>query len=68
MKRSSAGQHLYQRFRLPSGKLVEVRKVADGNRPEVIVREVNGDNELSAHEFYLRLDFLLQRATPVRNL
>lgn len=64
----SAAAWLYRRFRLPSNKLVEVRRVRDGNRPEVVVREVNDDNELSQHEYPLRLDFLLQYATQVRKM
>lgn len=62
----SANPYMYQRFILPSQKMVEVRRVGMGLRPEVVVREVNTDNELSSHEFNLRLDFLLQRGKPVR--
>ena len=59
----SASQYLYKRFVLPwNGKLIEVRKVQDGNRPEVVVREVDSNDELSLTEYSLRLDFLLQRA------
>jgi hypothetical protein len=55
----SAAQYLYKRFKL-NGKLLEVRRVEDGDRPEVVVRYVNDDNELSANEFNLTLRFLLK--------
>lgn len=57
-----------RRFRLPSTKLVEVRRVMSEEPHEVVVREVNEDNQLSCHEFTLALAFLLKYATPVRNL
>ncbi|MBH2008312.1 MAG: hypothetical protein I8H71_01295 [Xanthomonadaceae bacterium] len=63
----SAAQYLYKRFELPwNGKLVEVRKVQEGLRPEVVVREVDADDRLTTSEYSLRLDFLLQRARAVR--
>jgi hypothetical protein len=64
----SSAQYLYKRFLLPSGKMIEVRKVQDGTRPECVVREVNTDDQLSQGEYNLRLDFLLQRAKAVRHV
>ena len=64
----SAGQYLYKRFVLPSHKMVEVRKVEEGQRPECVVREVNDDNELSPGEFNLTLQFLLTQAREVRRV
>lgn len=63
-----AAKFLYRRFELPSTKVVEVRKVSEGTRPEVVVREVDENNRLSFHEFDLRLDFLLQRGREVPKL
>lgn len=64
----SVADHLYSRFVLPSEKMVEVRRVTEGRMPEVVVREVNKDNELSSHEYNLRLDFLLRHGKKVRSL
>lgn len=64
----SVADHLYKRFVLPSEKMVEVRRVTEGRMPEVVVREVNKDNELSSHEYNLRLDFLLRHGKKVRSL
>ena len=61
----SAAQYLYKRFRL-NGRLVEVRRVEDGVRPEVVVRYVNDNDELSANEFNLTLRFLLMFGQQVR--
>ena len=36
----SAGQYLYKRFVLPSQKMVEVRRVEEGQRPEGVARGV----------------------------
>ena len=59
---------MYRRFRLPSKKLVEIRRVERGHNPECVVREVNDDNELSSHEYPLTLQFLRQRCEEVRNV
>lgn len=61
----SANPYMYQRFILPSKKMVEVRRVEEGRRPEVVVREVNDDNQLSHHEFNLKLEFLLKYGKQV---
>lgn len=62
---SVAARCLYKRFRMPSGKLLEVRRVQEGERPEVVVREVNDDDELSPGEFVLSLRFLLGHGKEV---
>ena len=65
----SAAQYLYKRFALPkTGKLIEVRKVEEGQRPEVVVREVNDDDELSPGEYNFTLEFLLKHGREVRRV
>lgn len=61
----SAAKYLYSRFRL-NGKILEVRRIEDGDRPEVVVRYVNDDDELSSNEFNLTLRFLLAYGKQVR--
>lgn len=62
----NAEHYLFRRFSLPSGKLVEVRRIHDGDKPEVAVREVNDDDELAPGEFNLTLSFLLTRTRMLR--
>lgn len=62
----SAAQYLYRKYILPAGTMVQIRKVSEGTRPEVTVRNVNEDDELSAHEYSLRLDFVLKYGKAVR--
>ena len=64
---STAAIYLYKRFQL-NGKLIEVRRVEDGQNPEVVIRYVNDDDELSAHEVSLTLRFLLKYGKQVRRL
>lgn len=65
----SAAQYLYKRFTMPkSGKLIEVRRVAEGSHPEVTVREVDDNDELSAFEYELTLRFLLAHGKEVRRV
>lgn len=65
---SAAVMCLYKRFRMPSGKLLEVRRVEEGAHPEVVVREVNDDDELSPGEFNLSLRFILAHGREVRRV
>lgn len=65
----SASQYLYKRFEFPwNKKIVEVRRITEGLRPEAVVREVDHNNGLSEFEYVLRLEFLLQRARAVRHV
>ena len=66
--RAASCDYIYCRFVLPSKKMVEIRRVTRGRMPEVVVREVNNDNELSSHEYNLRLDFLLRHGKRVRHI
>ena len=65
----AAADYLYRRFSMPrTGKLLEVRKVREGARPEATVREVNDNDELSPHEYCVQLAFLLRHGTLVPKL
>lgn len=64
----SAAQFLYRRFTLPSKMLIEVRRVEEGAHPEVVVREVNDDDELSPGEFNLKLEFVAKYGKEVRRV
>lgn len=64
----SASQYLYTRWLMPSKKMIEVRKVQEGARPEVVVREVNHDNQLGPAEYSHTLQFLLTHGKKVRNV
>lgn len=64
---STASTYLYKRFRL-NNQLVEVRRVQDGADPEIVIRYVNDDDALSAHEVPLTLRFFVKFAIPVRRL
>lgn len=64
---STPASYVYRRFRI-NGKLLEVRNIKGETNPEVVVREVNDDDELSAHEYSLTLRFLLKYGTLIRRL
>ena len=64
---STAALYLYKRFQL-NGRLIEVRRVEDGQNPEIIIRYVNDDDELSTNEVALTLRFLLKYGKQVRRL
>ena len=63
---------IYSFFQLPSGKLVQVRKVSklepEDTQPAALVRYVNDDGELSPGEFHLSVRFLMQKARKVMSL
>jgi hypothetical protein len=65
---SAATLCLYKRFRMPSGNLLEVRRVTDGAHPEVVVRKVDENDKLSPGEFNLTLRFLLAYGREVRRV
>ncbi|WP_225784691.1 hypothetical protein [Xenophilus sp. Marseille-Q4582] len=56
---------LYSWFRLPSGQIVELRKITGDRNPEVVVRNVNFDGEMAAGEYSLTLRFLRTRCELV---
>lgn len=64
----SASQYLYTRWLMPSKKMIEVRRIENGARPEVVVREVNGDNQLCPGEYNHTLQFLLAHGQRVRDV
>jgi hypothetical protein len=64
----SASQYLYTRWLMPSKKMIEVRRVQDGARPEVVVREVNDNNQLGPAEYSHTLQFLLAHGKKVRHV
>jgi hypothetical protein len=56
---------LYTWFLLPSGRMVEVRKITGDHKPVVVVRYVNDNGELAHGEFVLLLSFLVQHGKAV---
>lgn len=64
----SASQHLYKCLRMPSGKLLSIRRIKDGFMPEVVVKEVDEDGQMSCFEYIVRLDFVLKYGREVRLL
>lgn len=58
-KLMASSPHIYKRFILPSGKVVEVRRIEQGSNPEAVVREVNENDQLAPREDTLTLRFLL---------
>lgn len=57
---------LYTWWQLPSGQVVELRKIVGEHNPEVVVRNVNDDGEMAAGEYCLTLRFLVTRAKRVQ--
>lgn len=55
----ASSPYMYKRFILPTGKVVEVRRVEQGHNPEVVVREVNEHDQLAPRDDKLTLRFLL---------
>lgn len=62
----ASSPHMYKRFILPSGKVVEVRRVEQGANPEAVVREVNENDQLAPREDTLTLRFLLNHCKKAR--
>ncbi|WP_017760682.1 hypothetical protein [Pseudacidovorax intermedius] len=56
---------LYSWWKLPSGQVVELRKISGEHNPEVVVRNVNSDGEMAQGEYNLSLRFLVTRAKRV---
>lgn len=56
----ASSPYMYKRFILPTGKVVEVRRVERGHNPEVVVREVNEHDQLAPRDDTLTLSFLLK--------
>lgn len=59
---------LYDWWLLPSGQIVELRKISGEHNPEVVVRNVNSDGEMAPGEYCLTLRFLVTRAKRVEVL
>lgn len=57
---------LYQWWRLPSGQIVELRKIEGQRAPECTVRNVNEDGELAPGEYVLTLRFLVTHGRKVK--
>jgi len=57
---------LYSWWKLPSGQVVELRRILGTHAPEVVVRNVNDDGEMAAGEYNLTLRFLVTRCARVR--
>lgn len=62
---------VYSWWRLPSGKVVEIRRIVNdgpvkGRGVECVVRDVGEDGELAPGEYSLTLRFLCMHASPVR--
>lgn len=64
--RQQHGLDLYQWWKLPSGQVVEVRRIVGAGTPECVVRNVNTDGEMAAGEYSLTLRFLVTRAKKVK--
>lgn len=64
--RQQHGLALYQWWKLPSGQVVEVRRILGTSAPECVVRNVNEDGEMAAGEYCLTLRFLVTRAKKVK--
>ena len=59
------GIYLYGWWQLPSGAVVEVRKITGESNPECVVRRLNADAEMEPGEFVLRLSFLAKHGKQV---
>lgn len=57
---------VYSWWTLPSGQVVEVRKIEGEHQPEVVVRNINENSELAPGEYRLRLSFLVRHGKQVR--
>lgn len=57
---------LYQWWKLPSGQVVELRRITGQRNPEVIVRNINQDGEMAPGEYSLTLRFLVNHAQKVK--
>ena len=57
---------LYQWWELPSGQVVELRRIAGQHAPECTVRNVNADGEMAAGEYVLTLRFLVTYGKKVK--
>lgn len=66
MPRQQHGLELYQWWRLPSGQVVEVRRIEGVSAPECVVRNLNDDGEMASGEYSLTLRFLVTRAKRVK--
>jgi hypothetical protein len=50
----------YSWWLLPSGQLIEVRKIEGEHQPEVVVRNINENSEMAPGEYKLRMAFLVR--------
>ncbi|CAN7472595.1 hypothetical protein LJR130_003819 [Variovorax sp. LjRoot130] len=57
---------LYQWWKLPSGQVVELRRIAGQHNPEVTVRNVNENGEMAPGEYVLTLRFLVNHGQKVK--
>jgi len=54
-----------QWFVMPSGRVAEVRRILDGDTPEVVIRYLDGNGAMSPGEYPMRQDFLIKHGKPV---
>lgn len=57
---------LYQWWKLPSGQIVELRRIVGQHNPEVVVRNVNENGEMAPGEYQLALRFLVNHGQKVK--
>jgi hypothetical protein len=57
---------LYQWWKLPSGQVVELRRIVGQHNPEVVVRNVNENGEMAPGEYVLTLRFLVNHGQKVK--
>ena len=57
---------LYQWWSLPSGQVVELRRIAGQQNPECTVRNINAEGEMAPGEYVLTLRFLVKHGKKVK--
>lgn len=60
------GAELYQWWKLPSGQVVELRRIVGQHTPECVVRNINADGEMAPGEYVLTLRFLVAHGRRVK--
>jgi hypothetical protein len=58
----------YSWWTLPSGQLIEVRRIEGEHQPEVVVRNINENSEMAPGEYRLRLAFLVRFGKQVKGV
>lgn len=56
---------LFDWWRLPSGKLISIRKITGVSRPELTVRYVDDNGALHPGEFFISMAFLAAHGTRI---